>query len=103
MLFDCSFPGALPSNNSQALLQTLQEQSGGLPIILALDGDEAGRQATRRLQKQLQSTGGPVVVLPPFAHAKDLGDLGPQQQGRQRAMQHIQQALLTMQKEEKHS
>jgi DNA primase len=74
--------GTHPSPGQFAELADLRRRARGAPLVLALDNDEAGRTATRDLARSLARQGLTLVILPPVADVKDLGELALLPSGR---------------------
>jgi DNA primase len=85
--------GTHASTYQFATLLDLQQRAGHVPILLALDADEVGIQASRFLSQRLQKLQRPVWTLPPIEQAKDLGDLGVHPHGYSLITTTINQAL----------
>jgi len=62
-------------------LLDLQQRAGYVPLLISLDADDAGRQASRHLLAQLRQRTSQVVELTPIAGMKDIGELGVHPQG----------------------
>jgi DNA primase len=65
-------------------LAELHSKAGGIPILLSLDADGAGRAGAARLARQLYADGVPNITLPAVDDAKDVADLATQHGGRRR-------------------
>lgn len=81
-----------------SLLLDLQQEAGGIPILLCLDADDAGRQASAHLLARLAMRGRLVGEMPSITQAKDIGDLGLCPDGRELVLRQIQQALAKLSK-----
>jgi DNA primase len=70
--------GTHASRRQLARLLDLQQRANHVPLLISLDADEAGRQASQQLLAQLRQQTPSVRELAPIAdHAiKDIGDLG---------------------------
>ena len=73
-----------PSRRQLAELLDLQQRAGGLPLLLQLDGDNPGKEATAHFTRALDERELRYQVLPPLLRLpvpsptyKDLGELGP--------------------------
>ncbi|HEY7420167.1 MAG TPA: toprim domain-containing protein, partial [Ktedonobacteraceae bacterium] len=88
-----SLIGTHASRRQLAALLELQQQAGGAPILLGLDADDAGSQATKRLMEQITERGRLVGELPSMDGVKDIGDLGGRADGREVLGASIQDAL----------
>ena len=74
-------------------LLDLQQRVGNTPLLLSLDADDAGRQASHHLLVQLRQRTSAVSELPPLPQAKDIGDLGIHPDGYSFLQEAIEQAL----------
>ncbi|HEU5347367.1 MAG TPA: CHC2 zinc finger domain-containing protein [Ktedonobacterales bacterium] len=91
-----------PSRRQLTELQDLQQRAGELPLLLYLDGDDPGREATARLARILDERQVRYRALPPLPRApgrspsyKDLGEIGPLGLvGRAQMLVHLEQALM---------
>lgn len=75
---------AYPSQTQLRELLDLHARSGGLPLLLMLDADSAGRGGSDSLQQALRKRRVPFRLVPPLPRLptasmpyKDLGELGP--------------------------
>ncbi len=92
---------AYPSRAQVRELLDLHARSGGLPFLLLLDADGAGRQGTQKFVSMLRAHHAPFRALPPLPRLplpatayKDLGELGPLgQEGRRQLLVTIGEAL----------
>ncbi|HEU5349725.1 MAG TPA: CHC2 zinc finger domain-containing protein [Ktedonobacterales bacterium] len=73
-----------PSRGQLAELRDLQQHAGGVPLLLQLDGDNPGKEATAHFTRALDERELRYRVLPPLLRLpvpspiyKDLGELGP--------------------------
>ena len=73
-----------PSRRQLAELLDLQQRAGGVPLLLQLDGDNPGKEATAHFTRALDERELRYQVLPPLLRLpvpsptyKDLGELGP--------------------------
>lgn len=86
--------GIYASRRQLGLLLDLQQRANQVPILVSLDGDDAGQQANLRLLQQLHHLQRPALVLPPIAGAKDIGDLGVHPKGKHLLVHAVEQALI---------
>lgn len=92
---------AYPSHTQLRELLDLQTCSGDLPLLVLLDADGTGQEASAYLRRALRERRVPYRVLPPLprlpmasAAYKDLGELGPLgQAGRLHVLAAVEQAL----------
>ena len=76
-------------------LAALQCMTPKQPLLIALDGDPPGQQATPHLLADLQAVQVPAVAVPPIPGATDIGDLGPLRAiGRQRLLAVVQSFMI---------
>jgi DNA primase len=68
--------GTYASLRQLTLLLDLQQRAQQVPLLISLDADEAGRQASHHLLAQLRQRTPYVTELAPIAGVKDIGDLG---------------------------
>lgn len=85
--------GTYPSHHQFAMLLDLQQRASHVPILLGLDADDAGIQASRSLAHRFQQAHSPVCTLPPIEQAKDIGDLGVHPHGRALVLAAIEHTL----------
>jgi DNA primase catalytic core len=85
--------GTHASMRQLVTLLDLQQRVGHVPLLLSLDADDAGRQASHHLLVQLRQRTSAVSELPPLAQAKDIGDLGIHPDGSSFLQEAIEQAL----------
>ncbi len=72
-------------------LAALQRYIPEQPLLIALDADTSGQQATPHLLADLHAAQVPAIPVPPVPDAQDIGDLGPlNAAGRQRLLDVIQ-------------
>ena len=91
-----------PSRQQLAELLDLQQRADGAPLLLQLDGDSPGQEATRHLVRTLNEQGVRYEVLPPVARVptsastyKDLGEIGPLgHAGRALLLTHLERVLV---------
>jgi DNA primase len=85
--------GTHPSRRQLTLLLDLQQRAGQVPLLISLDADDAGRQASSHLLTQLRQHTALVTELAPIANVKDIGDLGIHPNGSSFLQASIEQAL----------
>ena len=85
--------GTHPSSGQLAELMDLHRLARGAPVLLALDGDAAGRSATHELARALASLGLPAMIVPEVPGAKDIGDLALRRDGRTCLLQALDQSF----------
>ncbi len=73
--------GTHASMRQLVMLLDLQQRANMVPLLISLDADEAGRQASAHLLAQLCQKTPAVSELAPIAAAKDIGDLGIHPEG----------------------
>lgn len=93
--------GTHASRRQLAALLELQQRARGVPILLGLDADEAGRQATMRLMEQIAERGRRVEELLSLDGAKDIGELGRRADGREVLGTSIQDTLAQLETTER--
>ncbi len=75
-------------------LATLQRYTPTQPLLIALDGDRPGQEATPYLLRALQAAQVPAIAVPPIPGAIDIGELGPLgARGRHRLLSVVQPLL----------
>jgi CHC2-type zinc finger protein len=90
-----------PSRRQLAELLDLHQRSDGLPLLLQLDGDDPGQQATIHLRRTLDERQVRYQVLPPLprvpvpsSNYKDLGEIGPLGlAGRAQVLAHLEREM----------
>lgn len=85
--------GTHASMRQLVMLLDLQQRAGHVPLLISLDADEAGRQASAYLLAQLHPRTSSVSELAPIAGMKDIGDLGIHPNGFSFLQASIEQAL----------
>jgi DNA primase len=75
------------------MLLDLQQRAGHVSLLISLDADEAGKQASAHLLTQLGQSTSAIRELAPIAGAKDLGELGMLPGGASFLQASIEQAL----------
>lgn len=87
--------GTYASRRQLTLLLDLQRRANQVPLLISLDADEAGRQASQHLLAQLRQRTALVSELAPIVgHAvKDIGDLGMHPNGLTLLQRALEQAL----------
>ena len=87
--------GTYASYRQLMLLLDLQQRAHQVPLLISLDADEAGQQASQHLLTQLRQRTPLVTELAPIAEVKDIGDLGILPGGSSLLQASIEQALST--------
>jgi DNA primase catalytic core len=87
--------GTYASRRQLTLLLDLQQRTDQVPLLISLDADTAGRQASHHLLAQLRQRTPRVTELAPIGEAKDIGDLGILPNGVSFLQASIEQALST--------
>jgi DNA primase len=85
--------GTHASRRQRDMLLDLQQRAGTIPLLINLDADEAGRQASHHLLTHLRQSTPHVTELLPIAGVKDLGELGMLPGGASFLQASIEQAL----------
>ena len=96
-----AFLATHPSRKQLAELLDLQQRAGGVPLLLQLDGDSPGQEATTHLIRALDEQSVRYEVLSPLPRVpapaptyKDLGEIGPLgMAGRTLLLAHLERVL----------
>ena len=87
--------GTHASMRQLVTLLDLQQRAGNVPLLISLDADESGRQASSHLLTQLHQRTSFVSELAPIAGTKDIGDLGIHPNGYALLQTSIEHALVS--------
>ncbi|MBV9257934.1 MAG: hypothetical protein JO215_07935, partial [Ktedonobacteraceae bacterium] len=85
--------GTHASRRQLMMFQDIHQRAGYVPILISLDADEAGRQASHHLFVHLNREKQIAMELALLANIKDIGDLGIHPQGRTLLQAVLEQAL----------
>ena len=91
--------GTHASMRQLVMLLDLQQKANMVPLLISLDADAAGRQASAHLLTQLQQRTAVVHELAPITGVKDIGDLGIHPEGYSLLHTSIEQTLSALQGE----
>lgn len=85
--------GTHASQHQCASMIDLQQRAGNVPILLSLDADDAGRQASHQMYQRLLQLHRPAVEMASIEDAKDIGDLGIRPHGELLVLAAIEHVL----------